>query len=49
MVEGIKTIQVKFVDEIFNKLYAKKMRLAEKLNLSLSWEEFFLHLSTKCK
>ena len=49
MVEGIKTIQVKFVDNVFQMLYAKKMRLAERTKTSLSWEEFFLHLSTKCK
>lgn len=49
MVDGIKNISLSYAKNNFDMLYAKKVRLAQKLKLSLSWEEFFLHLAMKTK
>ena len=49
MVKEIKTIQLRYIDDIHAMLLEKKYRLGGRLKVNLSWEEFFLHLSEKMK
>ena len=45
----VKTITMRFNDDIFQNLYAKKMRFAQKRKESISWEELLIHLIKKIK